>query len=259
MEVKDKSDQMFIHRLEDLSRKANAMNWITNTDFLNQHQLSLAKDYLNKSGTLYQTYGGYNQAERVLLFLKPTCVFDDFDYDYDDYVMYIRMQLPFILSGKNLTHRDYLGALMSLGIERKLIGDLLVDEQGMSLICMASIGDYIMNQMVTIGRNKVNLSKITKVAFEQMNQQSYKNIQGTVASLRLDNILKLGTGLSRQKSVNHIQLGRVFVNGKEVTQISRILKVKDIISIRGVGKIRLTSIGKMTKKNRIVVEIDHYQ
>ncbi|MCF8020371.1 MAG: hypothetical protein K9L62_13350 [Vallitaleaceae bacterium] len=259
MEAKDKSDQLFLHRLEDLSRKAIAMNWMTYTDFLDLHQLSLAKSFLNKSGIHHQAYGGYAQAERVMLFLYPSDESTGFDYNYDDHVMYIRVQLPVIMSGKNLTHRDYLGALMSLGIERKLIGDLLVDEQGMSFVCMAMIGDFIMDQIVSIGRTKVNLKEITKADFEIMNEQNYNHIKGTVASLRLDNILKLGTGLSRQNSVHYIQMGRVFINGKETTQTSRIVKAKDIISIRGVGKIRLASIGKITKKNRIVVEIDRYQ
>jgi RNA-binding protein YlmH len=259
MEAKDKSDQLFLNRLEDLSRKANAINWMTHTDFLDLHQLSLAKSYLNKAGVNYQIYGGYALAERVMLFMYPT---GDFDYpssDYDTYVMYIRIKLPSIISGKNPTHRDYLGALMNLGIERKLIGDLLVDEQGMSMICMATIGTFIMDQVVSIGRNKVSLITISKSDFDRMNSQSYKHIKGTVASLRLDNILKLGTGLSRQKSVDYIQMGRVFINGKEASQISLTVKVQDIISIRGIGKIRLENIGKLTKKNRISVEIDHYQ
>jgi len=259
MQMKDKSDQLFLNRLEDLSRKAMAMHWMTHTDFLDLHQFSLAKSYLSKSGMYHQTYGGYDLAERVLFFLYPTDDFNNHNYDYNQHVVYIRIQLPAIVNGKVPNHRDYLGALMSLGIERKLIGDLLVDEQGMSLICMATIGDFIMDQIVSIGRNKVHLKKITKADFELSNKQSYNHIKGTVASLRLDNILKLGTGLSRLNSVDYIQSGRVFINGKEVTQISMIVKVKDMISIRGIGKIRLESIGKTTKKNRIAVQIDQYQ
>ena len=193
------------------------------------------------------------------MFLYPIDELAIHDDHYDHHVKYIRMDLPIIINGKKPNHRDYLGALMSLGIERKLIGDLLVDEHGMSLICMASIGDFIMDQIVSIGRNTVHLKEISKADFERLNQQTYNHIMGTVASLRLDNILKLGTGLSRQKSVHYIQMGRVFINSKEVTQTSMIVKVKDIISIRGVGKMRLESIGKITKKNRIVVEIDRYQ
>jgi RNA-binding protein YlmH len=123
--------------------------------------LSLAKSYLNKAGVNYQTYGGYVQAERVMLFMYPTGDFDHPNYEYDNHVMYIRIELPSIISGKNPTHRDYLGALMNLGIERKLIGDLLVDEQGMSMICMATIGTFIMDQILNVLIIKViNTSKV---------------------------------------------------------------------------------------------------
>lgn len=258
MQNQEKSNQLLVNRLSDLSSRAINGYYVTQTEFLDMYQLSVALNYLNSNYIPYIKYGGYDVSERALIMLLPYPDYKLIDEAKDFAVKVLYISHTDSHKSRILSHRDYLGALMNLGIERKVIGDIIVQEGGATVFCLNTIDTYISNHLLCIGKTKVSITLVEYATGQIDIKQCFITIKGTVASLRLDNILKMGTKLSRTISLQYIKSNKIYVNGREILQASYTIKEKDIISIRGIGKIRLNAIGKLSKKGRIYVEIDQY-
>lgn len=249
-----KQDQFVIRRAKDLATTAERGYYVTHSDFLDLHEQSLIQDHVKIAGVRIELYGGFNLAERKIALISPS----ELQPVVAEQLSYIRVDLPKVGQKKQLNHRDYLGSIMNLGIDRKLIGDILVFDQFGIIICTQSIAKYLTDNLLKIG----NVSVVTKI-LEDVDEWTsyvpkYRQITTTVASTRVDSVIKAGTKLTRSNSLAYIKSGKVFVNSKEISSASLILKEEDVVSIRGIGKFRLTGIKHMTKKGRVVIEIDLY-
>lgn len=161
-----------------------------------------------------------------------------------------------------LTHRDFLGAVMNLGIERNQVGDIVVKKLDSHLNAYAAY--------IYCNSNKVQLIKsITKIKHTTVqsevvtenninSEQKYKEIQGSVASLRLDAILSVAIKTSRSQCLTHIRAGNVYINGRNCTENAKEIKNGDILTIRGYGKYLVETSENMTKKGRYHVLIKQY-
>lgn len=158
---------------------------------------------------------------------------------------------------EELTHRDYLGAIMNLGIERSMLGDIVMKDGNAYVFVLKKMSRYLVENLTTI-RHTTIFAEVTEDAGEILKPE-FEEIVGTVSSIRLDSIVALCGRLSRTKAAAYIEAEKVFINGQVATNVSRNLKDGEIISVRGVGKFKFDSAGGQTKKGRTVVTLLKYK
>ncbi len=251
-----KEDQKFlINRIEDLHKQALKRQIVTETEFLDMAEGSAVLGHLKKSHYPFDMWGGYEEAERKIALMYPDKCVER--VNLSEHLTFLQVTPKNNRFVKAPGHRDYLGALMNLGIERRLLGDIIMQEQGCILICVHHIVDYLETHFTKVGNNEISLEPMNDLT-DVISNRKFRHIRSTVSSTRLDSLVKVCINVSRGNSTTLIKSGKVFVNGLEVDKISFEVAEASIISIRGYGKYRLTTIGKRTKKDRLVVEIDQY-
>ena len=149
-----------------------------------------------------------------------------------------------------------MGAVLNLGIDRCKIGDLAIQDRNCFVFCRDKIADYIMEQLIRVRHTMVSVKRLELKEFSY--KPSLQEASGTVASVRLDSVLSIGFPLSRSKLTGYIEGGKVFVNGKLITNNGYHLKQNDIISVRGMGRILYDGILSETRKGRYFVRIYKY-
>ena len=157
---------------------------------------------------------------------------------------------------EQLTHRDYLGAVMNLGIERSRTGDIIPDGSGALLFVHNDIADFLCSELARIRHTSVRAVQVPLADIDYT--PKYEEVRGTVASVRLDSLLSLAFGQSRSRLSGLIEGAKVYVNGRLVTSNGYQPAEGDIISVRGMGKFRYEYAGGRTRKNRISVVINRY-
>ena len=218
--------------------------------FLNQKQIALCEKLLKSiKFDKYIFYGGYDNAERKVL-----SIYSEYDQiSLGDFpIKSLAIKFP---KAESLTHRDILGSLMSLNISRETVGDIVVDDEKAVVFAYETIYDLIKNEIKKIGRVGVSISD-ENVSIKK--EQTFEEITGTVASLRLDCIFALALKTSREKARNIISSREVNINYFPVNKPDFILKENDEFSIRGFGKFKLDSINGTTKKNRIHITLKKF-
>lgn len=248
-----KEELMLQKRLIDLSNTAYRRGIVTYSDFLNLNELNiLHRTPKNEFPVHYETFGGYCDSERQMAAFLPDALYYSHFYP-------IRILKTTPLQKKfaeTLTHRDYLGAILNLGIERCKIGDILVMPECAYLFVHDSLAEYIQENLTRIRHTAVSVTMEDEQTFEYT--PSFEIIKGTVASVRLDSLLSLVFAASRSKLVTLIEGGKVFVNGKLITTNSYQVKDEDIISVRGQGRFKYKGILSQTKKGRFYVLLHKY-
>ena len=252
-------DKLLMAKVLDKIEAMLKYNKIENTFFLDLYQQNLIEKLLkNIKMQNYIFYGGGEEVERTMLFLYPN-KFENLEKQtiYQEKIKGIRILLPNENQGK-YTHKDYLGAVMKLGIKREKIGDILVDKQGADIIVSSEIAQYILE-------NISGLTRFSKAEIEQIEIQDLRKVQINkeeikiiVASLRLDNIVSELTKTSRQKANEIIKQERVFINFENETKSTKLLKQEDIITIRGKGRFKIKENLGNTKKGNTILTIEKW-
>ncbi len=250
MDKEQKEKEYFIagiRNLIELSQREDAMRF---SSFLNETERALAEPIVKKSKVLYRFYGGFPDAQRVVL-----GVFPDGYEALDEYFPISAFTVTYPKSYK-LSHRDFLGTLMAQQIKRETLGDIIISEGKAQIFALERIEKVISTQIDKIGGVGVAVTKGIDSPIEVL--QKFKPIRGTLASLRLDAAVSLVTGISREKASSLITSKCVFLNYLEKTQGTAKLSEGDILTVRGFGKYRLTQIGNETRKGRISVLFEAY-
>lgn len=217
---------------------------VETTDFLDPYERSLLKSILNRFVEIgYLEIGGLTNSERKIFVIFPYFYTED---QIESKINYLRVKGDL----KDLNHKDYLGALLNLGIRRSKIGDILVNDEHTDLILKEEISDYILINLDRVGNKRVSLNQINKEELVEP-KISYIEVSKSVPSLRLDAYLSAIYNLSRQESINLIKSNRVKVNWQEVNKSSKELNEGDVISVKGFGRSVLYEVGSYTKKGRI--------
>lgn len=249
----NKEELLLQKRLVELSRIAYTREIVTFSEFLNLNELNILHTTpKNMLLSQYKTYGGYGLSERQMAAFLPDALY----YDYQYPIQIIEISPVNRKFAEELSHRDYLGAVMNLGIERCKLGDILIEDGKAILFAKEELAGYIMEHLTRIRHTTVRTSILP--AFEDSYEPRYKELKGTVASVRLDTVLSLAYPLSRSKVTGLIEGARVFVNGKLVTSNGYRLKEGDILSVRKMGRIGYNGILSETKKGRYMVSIRKY-
>lgn len=155
-----------------------------------------------------------------------------------------------------VTHRDILGSLMGLGVKRATIGDIVVDDGIAHVFVTEDMAPYLMASWRSVGRLGVQPTRSELAHGASLKAPEATKDQLTVSSLRLDNLVSHGLGLSKAAAQEAIQEGRIKVNGAVDKKTDRILKVGDVLSITGYGRITLTGLLGTTRKDHIRLEIE---
>lgn len=244
-------DRLFISQLDDAVYLCEKRRKPYFFSFMSERKQSLASkhlDYSRFSG--YRFFGGYEGAERRVLCLWFDSQPDDAEFPVD------ALEFSFRKSDK-LTHRDFLGAIMALGIERETVGDILVEDGSCVVFVKREIKEYITSQLSKIGSAGVKISEFTGSGLPK--GRGAEEISATVSSLRLDSVAAALSGLSREKTKSLILSGIVAHNYEGCTNISKPVREGDIITIRGKGKFQINGVLGETKKHRIRLSILHYR
>lgn len=253
--MEHQEDFMIQKRLSDLSRTANRRGIVTFSNFLNLNEQNLFHQITADIETSYQFFGGYEFAERQMIAFIPDAL------SYAESIEFPIICLHFYPShlkfADRLTHRDILGALMNLGIERSRIGDIRLKEKDYYIFCEESISDYLLENLYQIRHTMVEGER-TNPDIEQLKQQ-FEILEGIVASNRIDNIVAFAVKKSRSQSVPLIRSQKVFVNDCVIQSNSYSCKAGDVISVRGYGKFIYVGDNGETKKGRMKVQLKKYK
>ena len=164
------------------------------------------------------------------------------------------MTLP---RGASLTHRDYLGALMGLGLTREKIGDILLTGQGAQVVVLRETAPILLSQWTQAGKYPV---KLAPLPLDQLTPTpgERKQIRATVASPRLDAVVSAGFSIPRSRAADLIRAGRVAVNHRPCDKADKVVAAGDVLTCRGLGKCVLTELGGTSKRGRLILALERY-
>ena len=156
-----------------------------------------------------------------------------------------------------LSHRDVLGSILSLGVEREVIGDIIATKEFAKILVDKKLANYFVTNLKQIGGANVetNLDELSEIAPKE---ERIKEIKATVASLRADSIVAAGFGMSRSKAATEIAADKVKLNWQTVKNAAQSIKEGDVLSMHGRGRLEVAEIRGQTKKGRISVVLKRY-
>jgi len=197
--------------------------------------------------------GGHPVAERSRVFICPDFLVGN---EPDTGLVILEIKGNFRYAGAS--HRDYLGALLGLGLQRDKLGDIWVSENGAQVVVAREIAGYITAGLTSVGRVSVTVREISR---EELNPPTpeTKDISTTVQSMRLDAVAAHGFGLSRSKMVREISAGKVYLNWRPCLDPSAQVNPGDMLSARGRGRVEVAEAGGRTKKNRVALLLKKFK
>ena len=243
MEPKD----LLIGRMEDLVAQALKRGCAASR-FLTPAEAQTIENHFKYHAVALSFDGGFENAERArAVFLQP-------DWGVCDRTELLTALQVDYRPQDTLRHRDILGALMALGVERDSFGDILAETPPATLVCLPELSGYILENFTMAGRVGVQVSAIALDSLP-VKTESYTVRTGTVASLRLDAVLGLAFNLSRTKATELIAAGRVQLNHEPCLQAAKELSVDALLSVRGLGRARLLETTGVSRKGRLFVKL----
>ena len=244
-------EELFRRRMKDLADAAYGRGIVTFSDFLDLYELHMihGMDWRG-CGVTVSLSGGYEAAERQMAAFVPDAL--SYEWQYPWRCLHITPETPRF--AEKLSHRDYLGSVLGLGLERCKIGDILVKDDGAWCFCHEKISGFLLRELRQVRHTAVTVSVCEDPEQEEFSPEE-KEITGTVASVRLDSVIALAFSVSRSSAVPLVEGGKVFVNGRMITSSGFRLSEQDLISVRGMGKFRYGGVRNRTKKGRELIRI----
>ena len=250
---KDKELRELYARLDDL-RDLCERGEIGVSQFLTEAERARADAYLKRSGLNSFFFGGYSDAERTRLYVLPDYMEGVIDVSsFADFGEESGIDTVFVKGSGfvRLTHRDFMGSLLGMGIERSVIGDIVVlDGESAVVMCDAKIADFLINEWTEVGHDKVRCSRVD-LDGDFVPKRRYAPISDTIASARLDCIVAALCNLSRERARVCVASGLCELDYECEERPDREVTPPALISVRGYGKFRVNSIGDPTKKGRL--------
>jgi len=246
---RDDEERQFIGRAWDWAQRSVHSGRPHITHFLHPGQITLLHMAVNAVGSMaVVTDGGYPEAERIKAALVPVdCHW--FDGDLQIAILHISPSA----FAEALTHRDYLGAILAMGITRDVLGDIIVSPEGAYVVCDRPMAAYIGDNLSQIGREAVSVEVVDTMG--QAAKRPYRRETVTVAGLRLDAVLAKAFRISRDASAALVRKGDVKLDFRPVSSPSAPVEEGSLISCKGHGRIKIMSVGGLTRKRRIPVEL----
>ncbi|MGN0402532.1 MAG: YlmH/Sll1252 family protein [Acetatifactor sp.] len=251
----NKELQNLKNRYYDLAERSFSQGIFTFTGFLGLSEQDIF--WQEESGLRYAgftLYGGFESADRVMVRFGNV---EELGYEVPFPIVCIHIAPVLQKFADDLSHRDFLGALMNLGIERSTIGDIKVGEKQAYLFCQDSMAGYICENLSQVRHTHVRCSIVERYEIPEEEKPEPVTIQ--VQSLRADAVLAKVYQLSRERSLELFRAGKVYVNGRLCENNSRILKPEDTVNARGFGKFVLSGGVRETRKGKLAVTASVYR
>lgn len=242
-----------LRHLLDLCKKASVSFKWQYSAFLTLDQQQLFQETFREVSGLYAFFGGYEEAERKILIAGNE---EDFGYPPDPPICAISVTCSSVRFSEHVTHRDYLGALMSTGIDRSMLGDLIVHESEARFFCLQSVSEYLVSSLHSVRNTSVKAVILPQDQVFVPVTTIPVEIQ--IPSERLDAVVSSFAGISRSAADALFSSGKVFLNGRTVPDRTAKPAPGDLLSVRGFGKARYTGILRQTRKGRLVAQLLKY-
>lgn len=250
-----KEELQLRNRIKDLADKSFQQNIYTFTGFLG---LSEQDIFWQVAGdvkyTKYELWGGTESAERKVVRFGAA---EELGYEQEYPIVCIHIRPVIEKFADNLSHRDFLGALMNLGIERSTLGDIKITGKEAYLFCLESIAEYILTNLDKIKHTSVKCMLVENVA--EIPAEEPEHMEVLLPSLRMDVCLAKVYNKSRGDILEYFRGKKVYVNGRLCENNSKLLKEGDVVNLRGFGKFIFTGTFYETKKGKLRVEIDIFR
>ena len=239
-------------RLVDIAEQTMKNRKFRQSDFLDPYGIEIAETVAaNYEGLRVDFSGGYPGAARQ----RAIFVHEDFmgTPSFDIVVVRAAWNGQFY----RLSHRDVLGALIGLGIERDRLGDLLVSADSARILTDSQMAQFLLQNCIQMGAAAVRceLDSLEAIAPKE---ERCKEIRATVASLRVDSIAAAGFGSSRSRAAADIAADKLKLNWQSVKNASQTVKEGDVLSMRGRGRLEVAEVRGQTKKGRTGVLLKRY-
>lgn len=243
-------------KILDTANKSYQANIYTYTNFLSISELSVYNTMKDKISFVHsESYGGNPSCERqVIQFGDEETL--GYKGEYPISLLLIEPLTPKF--AEKLDHRDYLGALMNLGIQRELIGDIIVDDKNAYVYCIDHISDYIIDNLSTVRHTHVRVNVCDSSVIDSFTRE-LTDIEVIAASPRIDAVVSSIARISRSQCQELFTSKKIFLNGICMENKSYQLKEGDILVIRGIGKFIYNGSGNETRKGRVYVKLQKYQ
>lgn len=242
--------RQLINRFTELSSRAYDHNIFTHTEFLSMAEQDILLSLRLPAAPEF--IGGYDGAERrIAVFGKE----EDIGYAFSPPVSCIKIQPLSQKFAQDFVHRDILGSVMSLGIERKVTGDIIISEKSAYIFCLENISEYIIENLNSVRNTSVKCS-CGSVPQSILNNKKEKTV--FVASLRVDAMISAAYNLGRSAAKELVENEKVFINARLVKNAGQTACVGDIISVRGYGRFSFDGITKTTKKGNLCAVFSIY-
>lgn len=240
-------------RFEDLAEKSYKGNHFTFTPFLSEAELSEFYEIKHISPSAYTVFGGRENADRVMIrFGNP----EEFGYTEDFPIKCVKIEPISKKFAENLTHRDFLGAVMNLGIKRSETGDIIVRESEAYLFCTEKMAEYICREITRVRHTVVSCQITDVIPTDGDNAGTEVEIQA--CSERTDSVISKVFRMSRNSCMCLFKEKKIFINGKSCENNSYILKENDKVSVRGFGKFIFKEIRGTTRKGNKIILIEKF-
>lgn len=234
-------------RFKELYDKADRGGYFTFTDFLGLAEQSILSEILPKLHSENITlYGGADGAERVMVRFGNA---DEIGYESPFPILCVKVEPLSMKFADKLTHRDFLGALLNLGIERSTLGDIIIRENVGYVFAEEKIAEFITGELSRVKRTDVKASVIDSLPEGELYKTEQKRIQ--IQSERIDAVVAKVYSLSRDDSQALIKRSLVFVNGKEINSASYTPKEGDKVSVRGHGRFIYLGFDSTSRKGKL--------
>lgn len=237
------------NRIKELENRSQSRGIFVFSDFLSPSPLSDATDLLNKGE--YAVFGGAEFAERKIIRFGNR---EELGYDEPFPITILKVTLQGGKFATPITHRDVLGAVTGLGIERQKLGDMFINGNFAYVIADQTVAKLILSDLSSIGRNSVKVEVVETLP--KCLAPKTESVRFSVASNRVDSIICKVFNLSRDDGKSLFQKELVLINGKAVQNPSRALKEDETVAVRGYGKFTFVKESGLSKKNKLYVEIE---
>lgn len=251
----EKEVQQLKNRFRDLAERSYSQGIFTFTGFLGLSEQEIfwrQERELSHAG--YTLEGGCQGADRVMIRFGSEA---QLGYQVPFPIVCIHIRPLMQKFADDLSHRDFLGALMNMGIDRSTLGDIKVGDREAYLFCLDTVSNFICENLTQVRHTHVCCSVTEDYAAIPQEEPEIMNIQ--VQSLRVDAVLSKVYNMSREKSLELFRAGKVYVNGRLCENNSRLLKPGETVNARGFGKFSLTGEPRETRKGRLAMEASVYR
>lgn len=253
-------EQRLRSRLTDLAAKAYKQNIYTYSGFLTPAEIAVLDDMRGELSYVdYTVFGGGEICERQMVGFGSEVMFG---YEGEWPISVIKVEPLIDKFSDELGHRDFLGAVMNLGIDRSIVGDILVkDNKRAYIFCQNSISGFIMDNLTKIKHTNVRSTLIDIDNTKNMEDlvPELVDVEYIVSAPRFDSIIATIVKCSRSETLNLFNAKKVTLNGRVSERNSLVLKEGDIFSVRGYGKYRFCGVGNETRKGRVYVHLKQYK